>query len=130
MLREASDGGEPRLILIGTGSEVSLCLEAAEQLEAGGIATRVVSMPCVDRFGEQDEAYRDTVLPPACRARVSVEAASTFGWERWIGDAGEAVGMTGFGASAPAKDLFKHFGFTAENVAEIGRRVVERVDAG
>jgi len=130
VLREASDGGEPRLILIGTGSEVSLCLAAAEQLEAGGIPTRVVSMPCVDRFGEQDQAYRDSVLPPYCPARVSVEAASTFGWERWIGDAGEAVGMTGFGASAPAKDLFKNFGFTAENVAETGRRVVERVDAG
>ena len=130
VLREASDGGEPRLILIGTGSEVSLCLEAAEQLEAGGIPTRVVSMPCVDRFGEQDQAYQDSVLPPACRARVSVEAASTFGWERWVGDAGEIVGMTGFGASAPAKDLFKHFGFTAENVAETGRRVVGRVDAG
>ncbi len=130
VLREASDGGEPRLILIGTGSEVSLCLAAADQLEAGGIHTRVVSMPCVDRFGEQDQAYRDSVLPPACSARVSVEAASTFGWERWVGDAGEAVGMTGFGASAPAKDLFKNFGFTAENVAETGRRVVERVDAG
>jgi transketolase len=130
VLREASDGGEPRLILIGTGSEVSLCLAAADQLEDGGIPTRVVSMPCVDRFGEQDQAYRDSVLPPSCRARVSVEAASTFGWERWTGDAGEAVGMTGFGASAPAKDLFKNFGFTAENVAETGRRVVERVDAG
>ncbi|HEU0018661.1 MAG TPA: transketolase [Thermoleophilaceae bacterium] len=130
VLREASDGGEPRLILIGTGSEVSLCLEAAALLEAGGIPTRVVSMPCVDRFDEQDQAYRDSVLPPSCPARVSVEAASTFGWERWVGDAGEAVGMTGFGASAPAKDLFKNFGFTAENVAETGRRVVERVDAG
>jgi transketolase len=130
VLRDASDGGEPRLILIGTGSEVSLCLAAADQLETGGIPTRVVSMPCVDRFGEQDQAYRDSVLPPSCPARVSVEAASTFGWERWIGDAGEAVGMTGFGASAPAKDLFKHFGFTPENVAETGRRVVERVDAG
>jgi transketolase len=130
VLRDAGDGAEPRLILIGTGSEVALCLEAAEQLEAGGIPTRVVSMPCVDRFGEQDAGYRDSVLPPACRARVSVEAASTLGWDRWIGEAGEAIGMTGFGASGPAKELFEHFGFTPENVAETGRRVVARTDAG
>jgi transketolase len=130
VLRDAADGAEPRLILIGTGSEVALCLDAAEQLEAGGIPTRVVSMPCVDRFGEQDAAYRDSVLPPACRARVSVEAASTLGWDRWVGDAGEAVGMTGFGASGPGKELFEHFGFTPEKVAETGRRVLGRVDAG
>ena len=86
-------------------------------------------MPCYDRFGEQDEAYRDSVLPPACRARVSVEAASTLGWERWVGEDGESVGMTGFGMSAPAKDLFENFGFTPENVAEHGRRAVERTAA-
>jgi transketolase len=130
VLRDAADGAEPALILIGTGSEVSLCLDAAEQLEADGIATRVVSMPCYDRFGEQDRDYRDAVLPPACRARVSVEAASTLGWERWVGDDGASVGMTGFGASGPAKELFKELGFTPENVAEHGRRVVERVGAG
>jgi transketolase len=129
VLRDPGDGAEPRLILIGTGSEVSLCVETAELLEGEGIATRVVSMPCYDRFGEQDEAYRDSVLPPTCRARVSVEAASTLGWERWVGDAGESVGMTGFGASGPAKDLFKHFGFTPENVAAAGRRTVERAGA-
>jgi transketolase len=129
VLREAGDG-QPRLILIGTGSEVALCLAAAEQLETEGIATRVVSMPCVDRFGEQDAAYRDSVLPPECRARVSVEAASTLGWDRWVGDGGEAIGMTGFGASGPAKELFEHFGFTPENVAETGRRVVGQIDAG
>ena len=129
VLREAGDG-QPRLILIGTGSEVALCLAAAEQLETEGIATRVVSMPCVDRFGEQDAAYRDSVLPPECRARVSVEAASTLGWDRWVGDGGEAIGMTGFGASGPAKELFEHFGFSPENVAETGRRVLGRIDAG
>jgi transketolase len=129
VLRDAADGAEPQLILIGTGSEVSLCLEAAERLESDGIPTRVVSMPCYDRFGEQDESYRDSVLPPSCRARVSVEAASTLGWERWIGDDGESVGMHGFGASGPAKDLFEHFGFTPEKVAETGRRVVERLGA-
>jgi transketolase len=86
-----------------------------------------VSMPCWENFDGQDQEYRDAVLPPECRARVSVEAAATFGWERWIGDAGEAIGMHGFGASAPAGALYKHFGFTAEQVAERGRAVVERV---
>ncbi len=129
VLRDPAGGEQPQLILIGTGSEVSLCLEAAEALEGDGIATRVVSMPCFDRFGEQEAGYRDKVLPPSCRARVSVEAASTLGWERWIGDAGESVGMQGFGASGPAKDLFQHFGFTVENVAECGRRVVKRAAA-
>jgi transketolase len=128
VLRDTASG-EPELVLIGTGSEVSLCLDAADALEAEGIATRVVSMPCFDRFGEQDADYRDAVLPPECRARVSVEAGATLGWERWIGDDGEAVGMHGFGASGPAKDLLEHFGFTAENVAATGRRVVERVGA-
>jgi transketolase len=129
VLRDAADGAQPQLILIGTGSEVSLCLEAAERLEADGISTRVVSMPCYDRFGEQNDAYRDSVLPPTCRARVSVEAGSTLGWERWVGDAGEAVGMRGFGASGPYKDLYEHFGFTVDDVADCGRRVVERVTA-
>jgi transketolase len=129
VLRDPADGAQARLILIGTGSEVSLCIAAAELLEADGISTRVVSMPCFDRFGEQDAAYRDSVLPPACRARVSVEAASTLGWERWVGEAGDSVGMTGFGASGPAKDLFQHFGFTADAVAERARRVVERAEA-
>jgi transketolase len=129
VLRDAADGAEPQLILIGTGSEVSLCLAAAELLAADGIATRVVSMPCFDRFGEQDQDYRDSVLPPAVRARVSVEAGATLGWERWVGDDGEMVGMEGFGASGPAKDLFEHFGFTAENVAERGRRSIERAAA-
>jgi transketolase len=129
VLREAADGGEPQVILIGTGSEVAICIEAAEQLEAEGIPTRVVSMPCYDRFGEQDDAYRDSVLPPSCKARVSVEAGSTLGWERWVGDDGASVGMHGFGASGPYKDLYEHFGFTAENVAEQAREVVERVAA-
>jgi len=129
VLREAADGGEPRAVLIGTGSEVALCLAAAEQLEAGGIPTRVVSMPCYDRFGEQDDAYRDSVLPPSCKARVSVEAGSTLGWERWVGEHGTSVGMEGFGASGPANDLFEHFGFTPENVARRTREVVERLAA-
>ena len=126
------DGGEgdPDVILIGTGSEVSLCVEAAEALESDGVATRVVSMPCFDRFAEQDDGYRDSVLPPACRARVSVEAGATLGWERWVTEDGESVGMHGFGASAPAKDLYKHFGFTAEHVAQRAKAVLERQGAG
>jgi transketolase len=129
VLRDPAGGDEPQLILIGTGSEVSLCLGAAERLEQEGIPTRVVSMPCFDRFGEQDAGYRDMVLPPSCRARVSVEAAATLGWERWVGDGGESIGMLGFGASGPAKGLLEHFGFTVENVAECGRRVVENATA-
>src|SRR4051794_285498 len=128
VLRESSNG-EPDLILIGTGSEVHICAGAAELLEEDGIATRVVSAPCLDRFAEQDEDYRDSVLPPGVRARVSVEAASPLGWSTWIGDDGLAIGMTTFGASAPQPALYEHFGFTPEKVAERARAVVERVSA-
>ena len=128
-LRESSKGADMDAILIGTGSELSICLEAADALEADGVATRVVSMPCYDRFLEQDEAFRDTVLPPACRARVSVEAAATFGWERFTTADGEAVGMTGFGASGPQPALYEHFGFTPEHVAERARAAVKRLAA-
>ncbi|HEX6654551.1 MAG TPA: transketolase [Thermoleophilaceae bacterium] len=124
-----SSNGEPDVILIGTGSEVHICQGAAELLEEDGIATRVVSAPCLDRFAEQDEDYRETVLPRAVRARVSVEAASPLGWSTWIGEDGEAIGMTTFGASAPQPDLYEHFGFTPEKVAERARAVVERVSA-
>ncbi len=129
VLREEGKTTGPELILIGTGSEVSTCIEAAEALEGEGIATRVVSMPCFDRFGEQDDGYRDSVLPPSCRARVSLEAAATFGWERWVTEDGESLGMHGFGASAPAKDLFPHFGLDAEHVVQAGKRVLERLGA-
>jgi len=128
VLRESSNG-EPDLILIGTGSEVHICSGAAELLEEDGIATRVVSAPCLDRFAEQDEDYRDSVLPPGVRARVSVEAASPLGWSTWIGEDGDAIGMTTFGASAPQPALYEHFGFTPEKVAERARAVVERVSA-
>ena len=121
VLRESYKGAEPDLILIATGSEVHICNLAADLLEADGIATRVVSAPCLDRFAEQDEAYRDEVLPPGCRARVSVEAAATLGWDRWVGEAGLAVGLDRFGASAPQKDLYEHFGFTPEAIAEHGK---------
>jgi transketolase len=125
VLRESYKAAEPDLILISTGSEVHICNLAADLLEADGIATRVVSAPCLDRFAEQDQAYRDEVLPPACRARVSVEAAATFGWDRWIGESGLAVGLDRFGASAPQKDLYEHFGFTPEAIAEHGRKVAK-----
>jgi transketolase len=128
VLRDASNG-EADLVLIGTGSEVSICVGAAELLEEGGIATRVVSAPCLDRFAEQDRDYRDSVLPPDVRARVSVEAASPLGWSTWVGEDGEAIGMTTFGASAPQPALYEHFGFTPEKVAERARAVVERVSA-
>ena len=84
-------------------------------------------MPCVENFAAQDASYRDRVLPAGCRARVSVEAASSFGWHRWVGDLGEAIGMEGFGASAPAGALYKHFGFTPERVTDAGRAAVKRV---
>ncbi len=129
VLRDPSNGGEPDLILIATGSEVSLCDLAADELEKSGISTRVVSMPCVERFEEQDQSYRDEILPPAIRARVSVEAASPIGWHRWVGDLGEVIAMTTFGASGPGDAVYKHFGFTPERVAEAGRNAVARATA-
>lgn len=116
LVRES--GGELRVILIGTGSEVHVCVAARESLQKDGIPTRVVSLPCWSIFESQSAAYRDEILPPAVRARVAVEAGSVFGWERYVGDRGAVVGMTRFGASAPAETLFKEFGFTPERVAE------------
>jgi transketolase len=115
----------PDVILISTGTEVHICTRAADLLEADGIATRVVSMPCMENFAAQDTDYRDAVLPRGVRARVSLEAAATFGWDRWVGDLGEAIGMETFGASAPAATLYKHFGFTPERVADAGRAVLK-----
>ncbi len=123
VLREAA-GGRPDLILIGTGSELQLCMAAAAMIEADGIPTRVVSLPCWERFGAQDAAYRDAVLPPSVRKRVTVEAGVSLGWERWAGDEGAIIGIDHFGASAPAGTIFAEFGFTAERVADVGRRVV------
>jgi transketolase len=128
VLRDAN-GGEPELILIATGSEVSLVLEAAEQLEGEGVKVRVVSMPCMDTFTETDEAYRDEVLPPSCRARVAVEAASPMGWYRWVGSDGAFIGMETFGESGPYKDVYEHFGITVERIAETARSVLERTAA-
>jgi len=123
ILREAT-GGAPELITMGTGSELQLAFAAAEALEAEGIPTRVVSLPCWERFEAQDQAYRDSVLPPSVRRRLSIEIGVSMGWERWVGDEGAIVGLDHFGASAPAGTIFEHFGFTAERVTDVGRRVV------
>jgi transketolase len=124
VLRSASgDAARPDLILIATGSELQLAVGAAEALEAQGIRSRVVSLPCWERFERQDASYREGVLPRAARKRVVVEAESPFGWERYAGDEGAIIGIDHFGASAPVADIMRHFGFTIERVAEIGRRV-------
>ena len=108
-------GGKPDVILIGTGSEVfSLCVAAYEQLKSEGVKARVVSMPSWELFEQQDQAYRDQVLPPAVTACIAVEQASTFGPEHYVGPTGIIIGMTTFGASAPLKVLQKEFGFTKE----------------
>ena len=127
VLRNSSNEPEPpQVILIASGTEVHICAQAADALEAEGIATRLVSMPCMENFAAQGADYRDQVLPPQVRARVSLEAAATFGWQQWVGELGEAIGMEGFGASAPAGALYKHFGLTPERVADAGRAAVKR----
>jgi transketolase len=117
-----SPGGAPQLILMGSGSEVGLCVAAAEILEADGVRVRLVSMPSWDLFEAQPPAYRRQVLPPEVAARVAVEAASRLGWDRYIGPTGEVLAMTTFGASAPGGDLMKRFGFTVERVCAAARR--------
>jgi transketolase len=114
-------GGKPDLLLLATGSEVSLCVEAFERLTSEGIRARVVSMPSWELFEQQNQSYRDSVLPPEVTARVSVEQASTFGWERYVGPSGTMIGMASFGASAPLKELQKKFGFTVDRVVEAAR---------
>jgi len=121
-----AEGGQPEVILLASGSEVSLCVEAFERLTAEGIRARVVSMPSWELFEQQSRAYRDSVLPPDVTARVSVEQASMFGWERYVGPNGTMIGMATFGASAPLKDLQKKFGFTVEHVVEAARGQVAR----
>ena len=119
-------GGNPEVILIATGSEVSLAVEAHESLLAEGIRSRVVSMPSWDIFEEQSQEYRDSVLPPKVTARVAIEQASTFGWERYTGVSGQIIGMKTFGASAPLKELQKHFGFEPDRVAAVAKKVLGR----
>jgi transketolase len=118
--------GDPEVLLIGTGSEVQLALGAGEALAAAGTPARVVSMPSWEIFAAQDAGYRDEVLPPGLTARVAVEAARSFGWERWVGDRGAIVGLDRFGASAPGKVLFAELGFTVDRVVEAAREVLAR----
>jgi transketolase len=117
-------GGKPDVILMGSGSEVSLCVEAGEKLNAAGIKARVVSMPSWELFERQDAAYKESVFPASVSARVSVEMASTFGWERYVGLKGKMIGMHSFGASAPLKDLLKKFGMEADKVVAAARGVL------
>jgi transketolase len=119
----------PQVILLATGSEVSLAVEAHERLAAAGVVSRVVSMPCWELFEAQDKAYRDAVLPPKVTARVAVEAAAPLGWDRYAGHAGEIIAMRSFGSSAPIGPLMKKFGFTADHVVEAARRQLEGGEA-
>jgi transketolase len=125
-----SGGGAPQVILVGTGSEVQIALDARDQLQADGIPARVVSMPCVEWFAAQEPAYRDEVLPPGIRARVSVEAGITSGWEKIVGDAGRSVGIEHYGASADYQTLYREFGITADAVAAAARRSLHDAEHG
>jgi transketolase len=119
-------GDPPQVVIIATGSEVHIALEAGQTLGGEGIAARIVSMPSWELFDDQPKDYRDQVLPPSVRARVSVEAGTTKGWERYVGLDGASVGMTGYGASAPAGVLYEKFDITAERVAQEARNLVNR----
>jgi len=119
-------GGDPQLILIASGSEVSLAVDAHQKLTAEGIRSRVVSMPSWDIFEHQTREYRDSVLPPKVTARIAIEQASTFGWERYVGANGRVIGMTTFGASAPLKELQRKFGFEPERVTAIAKELLGR----
>ncbi|HEX2626381.1 MAG TPA: transketolase [Candidatus Limnocylindrales bacterium] len=122
VVRDAK-GGKPDVILIATGSELQLAAAAADALAKDGIGARVVSLPCWEAFDEQDEAYRESVLPAAVKKRVTIEAGTTLGWERYAGDEGAIIGIDHYGASAPAGTIFEHFGFTTDRVADVARRV-------
>ncbi|GAC1431034.1 MAG: transketolase [Terriglobales bacterium] len=119
-------GNKPQVILMGTGSEVSLCIDAYEKLEAEGVNARVVSMPSWEIFEKQDKSYRDQVLPPDVKARVSVEQAATFGWAQYVGPTGKMIGMHTFGSSAPLKDLLKKFGFEPDKVVEAAKEAIAK----
>jgi transketolase len=119
-------GGSPEIILIASGSEVSLAIGAHEKLTADGVRSRVVSMPSWDIFEEQPQSYRDTVLPPQVTARIAIEQGSMLGWDRYVGTAGKVVGMKTFGASAPLKELQRKFGFQPERIVELATEMLGR----
>jgi transketolase len=120
----ADSDGDPELILIATGSEVSLAVDAYEELRSDGVRARVVSLPSWYLFDLQPAEYRESVLPDAVQARVAVEQASTLGWDRYVGPHGQIVGMHTFGASAPLKEVQRKFGFTPERVAKAARELL------
>lgn len=122
VLADGSD--EPDVILMATGSEVQWCLRAYEQLRAEGIKARVVSMPSWEIFEHQSQTYRESVLPPSCRARVAVEMASTLGWDRYVGLDGRIIARPDFGASAPLKDLLQEFGFTVDHIVAAAQALI------
>ncbi|MEK7856012.1 MAG: transketolase C-terminal domain-containing protein, partial [Acidobacteriota bacterium] len=115
---------EPKLILIATGSEVGLAMEAREKLIAAGIPTRVVSMPCWEFFDEQSPKYKRSVLPSNIKARLAIEAGVSLGWAKYVGDHGDTLTVDKFGASAPAEDVFRDYGFTVENVVRKARKLL------
>ena len=119
-----ADGDPPELILIGSGAETGLVVDAAERLAGEGVGVRVVSMPSWDLFDAQPQSYRDEVLPPSARARLAVEAGSPQGWHRYVGDRGDVLGVDRFGASAPGGEMLEHYGFTVENVCERARALL------
>jgi transketolase len=121
-----AEGGTPEVILIGTGSEVALCFKAQEKLKTYGVKARVVSMPSMSLFDAQDAAYKESVLPQAVKKRVTVEAGSTFGWDRYAGNEGVKIGIDHYGASAPGDVVMKNFGFTVGNVAGAALRLLGR----
>jgi len=125
VLADAKDG-KPAVILIGTGSEVALCIGAYETLTQEGIAVRVVSMPSWELFEQQEQAYRESVLPPEVRARVSVEQGSVLGWDHYVGINGAKIGMHTFGSSAPLKDLLTKFGFTPDKVVAAAKEQIAK----
>ena len=124
--REKGNEENPDVILMATGSEVHLALEAAELLVNENISVRVVSMPCLELFRKQDQAYRDEVIPPEVKKRVSIEAAATLGWDRWVGDEGIAIGIDRYGESAPYQDVYEHLGFTPERIAKQATELLNR----
>jgi transketolase len=121
-----ADDGRPEVVLLASGSEVSLCIDAYEHLKREGIKARVVSMPSWELFEQQDQDYRDRVIPPQVTARVSVEEASTLGWARYVGPAGASIGMQTFGASAPLKALQQKFGFTPEHIVAVATELLRQ----
>jgi transketolase len=124
VLADAVPNQKPEVILMASGTEVGLAVSAYEQLKQAGVNARVVSMPSWELFDHQTQAYKDSVLPPSVTARVSIEQASTLGWDRYVGSQGKAIGMSTFGASAPLKELVKKFGFTLERVVAAAREVM------